>query len=251
MNYTIAVAGKGGTGKTTLAALLIFELLRQGRTPILAVDADPNANLGQVLGVQVTHTIGSICDQATGSLSQVPQGMTKEDYLELHLQRAVHEASGFDLLSMGRPEGPGCYCYVNNLIRRLMGQLASNYPIVVIDNEAGLEHLSRRTTRKADLLLLISDSSLRGLQAAKRITELVQELKIEIGQLGLIVNRLIDPLSPEFTRQLDELGVPLLATIPYDSSLSTLDGQGQPLVNLPVDAPAAVETSELIRKILR
>jgi len=163
----------------------------------------------------------------------------------------VHEASGFDLLSMGRPEGPGCYCYVNNLIRRLMGQLASNYPIVVIDNEAGLEHLSRRTTRKADLLLLISDSSLRGLQAAKRIVELVQELKIEIGQMGLIVNRLIDQLSPEFTRQLGELGVPLWAAIPHDPILSALDGRGQPLVNLPVDAPAAVKTSELIRKIIR
>ncbi len=173
MSYIIAVAGKGGVGKTSFTGLLIKELLQRGRGPVLAVDADPNANLGEVLGVKSTTTVGSICDKARGSMSKVPMSMTKEEYLEYHIQGALVEADGFDLLSMGRPEGAGCYCYVNNLVRKLVDNLTQNYPLIVIDNEAGLEHLSRRTMRKADLLLVLSDSSLRGLKAASRVLELV------------------------------------------------------------------------------
>jgi len=249
MSYTIAIAGKGGTGKTTLAALLIRELRHRGLGPILAVDADPNANLGEVLGVKVHTTIGSICEQATGSISAVPAGMTKEDYLEYHIQAALTEAKGFDLLSMGRPEGPGCYCYVNNLVRKIVDTLITNYPLVIMDNEAGLEHLSRRTTRAADWLLILSDSSLRGLQAARRILELSRELKLAISKYGLVVSRMRGQLSLQFYEQLEKLDLPLLATIPADEQITRYDAQGLPLMELPPASPAVAAVAKLLDKV--
>ncbi len=250
MSYIIAVAGKGGGGKTSLTVLLIKELLRRKQGPVLAVDADPNANLGEVLGVEAKTTIGSICDQALGSMSQVPQGMSNGEFLEYHIQSAVIEAGGFDLLSMGRPEGAGCYCYVNNLVRKLVDKLIKNYPLVVLDNEAGLEHLSRRTTRQADLLLLISDSSLRGLKAVSRVVELVKELKLDIRDYGLIVNRSIGELSPRFMDHVDEQGLKLWGIVPHDDTIARLDAEGIPLMRLPAEAPAAQVVSRLADKLL-
>lgn len=251
MSYIIAVAGKGGTGKTSISGLLIRELLQRKEGPILAVDADPNANLGEVLGVQVDTTIGNICDKALGSINQVPQGMTKEEFLEYHIQGAVIENDGFDLLSMGRPEGAGCYCYVNNLVRKLVDRLSRNYPLLVLDNEAGLEHLSRRTTRSADLLLLVSDSSLRGLKAVGRVLELVKELKLDIKKTGLIVNRTVGELSPQFTDYIAEQGLNLWGIIPHDEAILNLDAEGTPLMNIPSDTPATQVVSQLVDKLLQ
>ncbi len=251
MSYIIAVAGKGGTGKTSISGLLVRELLQRKQGPILAVDADPNANLGEVLGVEVNTTIGNICDQALGSINRVPQGMTKEEFLEYHIQAAVIENNGFDLLSMGRPEGAGCYCYVNNLVRKLVDRLTRNYPLLVLDNEAGLEHLSRRTTRSADLLLLVSDSSLRGLKTVGRILELVEELKLNIKKTGLVVNRTVGELSPQFTDYVAGLGLNLWGIIPHDESILNLDAEGTPLMNIPSDTPAAQVVTQLANKILQ
>jgi CO dehydrogenase maturation factor len=175
--------------------------------------------------------------------------MTKEDYLEYHIQGALVEAEGFDLLSMGRPEGPGCYCYVNNLVRRLVDKLSRNYPLIVMDNEAGLEHLSRRTTRSAELLLLVSDSSLRGLKAAFRILELVKELKLNIKESGLVVNRCNGELPPRFTEYMNQQELPLWGVIPLDGAVQRLDAEGIPLVNLPPDAPAARAVARLVDKL--
>jgi CO dehydrogenase maturation factor len=226
-------------------------LLRRKEGPVLAVDADPNANLGEVLGIEVHNTIGGICDQALDSISKVPAGMTKEAYLEYHIQGALIEASGFDMLSMGRPEGAGCYCYVNNLVRKLMDRLLKNYPVIVMDNEAGLEHLSRRTTRKADLLLLISDSSLRGLKTTGHILKLVKELKLNIRNYGLIINRSRGDLSPQFNEYIKEQGLDLWGVIPHDEAIQKLDAQGIPLVNLPPEAPAAEAVSRLVDRLLQ
>jgi CO dehydrogenase maturation factor len=250
MSYTIAVAGKGGTGKTSLTGLIINNLLQRGQGPILAVDADPNANLGEVLGLEVQGSIGAICDQALGSMSKVPPGMTKEDYLEYHIQGALTEADGFDLLCMGRPEGAGCYCYVNNLVRKLMDRLIRNYPLILMDNEAGLEHLSRRTTRTADLLLLISDASLRGLKTTGRLIKLIRELKLDIKKTGLIINRAGGELSPRFAEYIKAQGLQLYGVIPDDEALSRLDAEGMPLINLADDTPAAQAVNRLTDKIL-
>ncbi|MBN1913515.1 MAG: AAA family ATPase [Candidatus Omnitrophica bacterium] len=191
MSYVIAIAGKGGTGKSTITAMLI-RLLKETRAgSILAVDADPNSNLAELLGVKTRETVGEILDRVASSLDKVPSGMSKDRYIEFEVGTSLVEGDGFDLLTMGRPEGPGCYCYVNNVLRNITEKLIAGYDYVLIDNEAGLEHLSRRTTRKADALLVVSDTSAAGLRAAKRINSLVKELKIDVKKRFLLVNRVV------------------------------------------------------------
>lgn len=189
MSYIIAVAGKGGTGKSTISALIIRSLKEKGKVPVLAIDADPSAALGEYLGITVKETIGSIVDAIARHPDKIPAGMPKDRYLEYRIQNSIIEAEGFDLLTMGRPEGPGCYCYINNLLRGMIAKLTADYPYIVIDNEAGFEHLSRRTTRKADTLLLISDHSKVGLRSVVRINGLAKELELDIRDTALIINR--------------------------------------------------------------
>ena len=177
MSKLIAVAGKGGTGKTTVAALVIRHLLKTKRTPVFAVDADPNYTLGEALGIEVEQTIGMMREEFIGERAEIPSGMSKEAVLERQMHAAMHEAKDVDLLVMGRQEGPGCYCYLNNVLRKFMDVLAADYPFVVVDNEAGMEHLSRRNTRKIDLLLVVCDHSVKAARAAGRIVDLVEELK--------------------------------------------------------------------------
>ncbi len=249
MSYTIAVAGKGGTGKTSLCALLMAELLKRGKKPILAVDADPNANLGQVLGVEVTRTVGSIREDALGSINAIPAGMTKEEFLEYHIQSALVEADGFDLITMGRPEGPGCYCYANNLIRKIMDVLGNNYPFMLIDNEAGMEHLSRRTTRDVDLLLLVADASRRGLETAARIAGMADELKLNIRRKGVVIGRMPPEANRDYSGLLQEWGLELLGSIPHDLTLQQRDMEGHPLLNLPSSCKARQAVSSLVDKL--
>ncbi|MBI5788599.1 MAG: AAA family ATPase [Candidatus Schekmanbacteria bacterium] len=239
MSYTIAVAGKGGTGKTTLCALLLAELLQQGKGPILAIDADANANLGQVLGITVKQTVGSIREDVLGSINKVPAGMTKEDFLEYHIQSALIETDGFDLITMGRPEGPGCYCYANNLIRRIVDALSKNYAFMLIDNEAGLEHLSRRTTRNIDYLLLLADASFRGLETVGRIAELAREMKLNIARQGVIVSRLPQGVAQNHAQLVKEKwNLELLGIIPQNDDIQNQDIAGSPLIELPADCSA-------------
>lgn len=247
MAYTIALAGKGGTGKTTVAALIVRALREAGAKSVLAVDADPNACLHDPLGLVVERSVGEITEEmlalAEGSR---PGGMDKESWLELHLNRYVVESTECDLLSMGRPEGSGCYCYANNLIRGCIDDLQRSYQYVVMDNEAGLEHLSRRTTRDVDLLLIVADPSVRGIRTAATLNALADELKIAVGARYLIVNRGSEPLDPALVSAIEATGVPLLGVVPSDDGVTRADLDGSSLFGLGEDSPALSAVRRLI-----
>ncbi|MDD5060428.1 MAG: AAA family ATPase, partial [Candidatus Omnitrophica bacterium] len=208
MGKIIAMAGKGGTGKTTIAAVIVRLIKEKKLGSVIAIDADPNSNLAQSLGVENRSNIGEILD---GIGEKVPPGMTKDRFIQLKVQTAIQEEDGFDLLSMGKPEGPGCYCYVNNILRSVMAGLVKDYDYIIIDNEAGLEHLSRRTSRLADTLIVVSDSSVVGLRSAKKVIELVNELKFEVKKSYLLVNRFNKDIREE---QVKETGLDYLGNLP-------------------------------------
>jgi CO dehydrogenase maturation factor len=220
---TIAIAGKGGTGKSTLAALMIRWLNENRSKRILAVDADANVNLNDLLGVALPGTIGAIREEMKSMVSNLPGGMTKQQYLEYKIQSCLAETPEFDLLAMGRPEGPGCYCYANNLLRDILQTLGRNYDYIVIDNEAGLEHLSRRTTLQIDELLVISTAHVRGVHTAGRIGTLVDELQTRVKKRYLILNRVRGDLSAELRDCVAATGLPLLHCFPDYAELSELD----------------------------
>lgn len=252
MSKVIAVAGKGGTGKTTFAALLIRQLLKTGNRPILAVDADADSNLPDALGLSREFSLSSVGKaredffQAKG---EVPAGIPKESYLELKLNEVLVESRDIDLLIMGRPEGAGCYCFINNILRKYLETLSGNYPFVVIDNEAGLEHLSRRTTNAVDYLFIVSDYSLNGLRAAARIQQLAAELKLRIGKLCLVVNRSPRQPSPEFIHELNNVALEGIGFVDYDELIPQYDIERRPLLDLPDDAPAVAAIRQLVDKM--
>jgi len=257
MTKTIAVAGKGGTGKTTITALLIKYLVENKKGSVLAIDADPSTNLNLALGVPLEETVGDIREE---TLQEVKggsslSGMSKPDYLELRVNQALVEEKGFDLLAMGRPEGPGCYCAANNMLRVCVDHLSKSYDYVVIDNEAGLEHLSRRTTRDVDLLLIVSDPTTRGLIAAARVAELIHELHTHAGQVGLVVNRVMSgngdepQLAPPLQQIIADNSLQLLGLIPQDPTVAEFDALGKPLAELPPDAPVRKRVEEIIISI--
>ncbi len=250
MTTTIAVAGKGGTGKTTVCGMIIRYLTRHGLGPVLAIDADPSSNLNLVLGLPLDNeeTVGHIRedmlaqvqhDSAAGVMSGgLVSGMTKPDYFDYHIRSIIVEGDNVDLLAMGRPEGPGCYCPANNAMRLVIDRLSDRYPFVVMDNEAGLEHLSRRTTRNVDHLLIVSDAGQRGLVAARRVAELVAELNINVKQTHLVLNRLPGPqIPPPLKNFIDTIEVPLLGVIPEDQTLREFEFGGRPLVELGDESP--------------
>jgi len=249
MGQVIAVAGKGGVGKTTCSALLIRELKRKKRGPILAVDADPNANLADALGIKVDRSLGTVREEFFETKMNLPPGMTKETYLEMKLHESLVEAPGVDLLEMGRPEGPGCYCYTNNILRRHLDVLAKNYPLVVMDNEAGMEHLSRRTTQGVDHLFFLSDYSLKGIRTVGRIRGLIAELKLTVREKHLVVDRAPGELAPEFLAEIQKQGVDLLGVVPPDERVMEYDLQGRPLLDLPEDSAAVRAVKEMVAKI--
>ena len=239
MTKTIAVAGKGGTGKTTISALVIDYLTKKEAGTVLAIDADPSTNLNLALGVPLEDTVGDVREETATAVggSSAMGGLSKWDYLDLRINEALVEETGFDLLAMGRPEGPGCYCAANNILRSSVDHLSDAYDYIVIDNEAGLEHLSRRTTRDVDLLILVSDPTLRGIIAAGRVAELVDELKTAVGATFLIVNRVNGDTLPEpLSRAIEEHNLTLAGLIPADPAVNELDALGEPIVKLPADA---------------
>lgn len=253
MTITIAVAGKGGTGKTTLAGLLIRYLHERDAGSILAIDADPATNLHTVLGLPEPTSVGNIREETAAQVSRgagLPAGMSKQDYFEYQINQALVEGQGFDLLAMGRPEGRGCYCAANNMLRVIIDQIAGSYDYVVMDNEAGLEHLSRRTTRDVDLLLIVSDPSLRGLTTAGRVLELSRELKTVVGDTGLVVNRVQGELPPPLVERAGALGLKLVGTIPEDPLVPAFDSYGKPLIALPAESPALQATYEIAHRVL-
>lgn len=246
---TIAVAGKGGTGKTTIASLAVRYLIGKGETPVLVVDADPNSNMGQTLGIEVPITVGSAREQGFAGDRDIPGGMTKDQFVEYKMQEALAEGEGFDLLTMGRPEGAGCYCFANNLIRRFMDGLAGDYRHVIMDNEAGLEHLSRRTTRKTDVLLVVSDAGMRGLTAAHRVLELADEMKLDVGERLFVLNRATPEAAVALQPEIERLGLPLAATLPEDPGLFEAEVAGHSLLELPDESPSVGAAAPLFDKI--
>lgn len=246
MGKVIAFAGKGGVGKTTVAALVVRYLSQQGKTPILAVDADPNSNLGETMGLDVTSTIGDIRENYMKDPQGIPSGMDKVNYLETLVEQALIEKPAFDLLVMGRQEGQGCYCMVNNILNKFTDKLTVNYKYLVVDNEAGMEHLSRRTSGKVDVLYLVTDYSLRGLRAVRRINEMLASLKLTVGKLGIIVTRAPEKLSDAFLAEVAEIGIPIVGTIPSDDALLEFDMAKRSLLELPDSAPAVVAVDRLM-----
>ncbi len=247
---TLAISGKGGTGKSTIAALIIRWLKENGAKSILAVDADSNVNLNDLLGVKITETIGSIREEMRDSVSSLSGGMTKQEFLEYKIHSSLVENPTFDLIAMGRPEGPGCYCYANNLLREILKTLSSNYQYVVIDNEAGMEHLSRRTTQKIDYLLIISDPSTRGIQAAGKISRLIGELDTRVGKKILILNRLRQEVSASLKEIIEKEGLDLFSSVPEDDTLLQLDQSGEPIWHIPDKAPAFQAVHRLMTKLM-
>lgn len=248
MAFTVALAGKGGTGKTTVAGMLIHYLVNHGKGPVLAVDADANANLNEVLGMTVSDTLGNAREEMKRGV--VPNGMTKDIFMEMKLEQAVVEAEGYDLLVMGQPEGAGCYCAANTLLTGFLERMTGNYPFVVIDNEAGMEHISRLTTKDVDVLLLISDTSRRGIQAAGRIHQLAQELRIGVKRSGLVINRSKAAPGPEILDIISQSGLELLGTIPDDTDVYEYDLKGIPTVRMPKENLAIQAASRIFEMML-
>jgi CO dehydrogenase maturation factor len=253
MTRTIALAGKGGTGKTTVAALFIKYLIGIHAGSILAIDADPSANLNLALGLPLDQTIGDIREEmlaqvnkTDGSIGGRP-GMTKFDYLDYEIEYALVEGRQVDLLAMGRPEGPGCYCAVNHILRDIIDRRGRNYDYVVIDNEAGMEHLSCRTTRDVDVLYVVTDPTVRGVVAAGRIAALRDELDINIKNAFLVVNRVQGELSPALQGAIASVGIPLAGIIPSDPQVTEFDADGKPLVELPADSLIFRAVCEIVK----
>jgi CO dehydrogenase maturation factor len=235
MPYSIGLAGKGGTGKTTIAGLLVKYLVDRGRIPVLAVDADANANLNEVLGLEVEETLGNAREEMKKG---VGIGMTKDVFMEMKLEQAVVEAKGFDLIVMGRPEGAGCYCAANTLLTNYIDRLINNYKYLIMDNEAGMEHISRLTTNNVNLLLVVSDPTRRGVQAAARIYELTAELGLKIDQKKLIVNQAKEGQEEEIIKRAEEFGLEVAGIIPEDPLIRQFDLDGQPTIQLTTESRA-------------
>jgi CO dehydrogenase maturation factor len=232
LSYTIGFAGKGGTGKSTMASIVTRYLATKKAPPVLAIDADPNTSLGEMLGVIPEDTVVGIIDDVSANINNLPIGITKERLIETRIQQALGESEGLDLLVMGRPEGPGCYCYPNSLMRETIGRLERSYKYIVIDNEAGLEHISRRTDRKIDYLFIVSDHTAHAVRSAKRILELANELKISRGKTHLLINKSKDGL-PGLDHPISELKVDKVDYIKESEDLARLSAEGRPVSELP------------------
>ncbi len=261
MTTTIALAGKGGTGKTTISAMIIKYLMKKQNAPILAIDADPSANLNMVLGVDLDSTVGGIREgmlkkvqdsvtaggAARGTMSG---GLSKHEYLDYEIHSSLIESDRFDLIAMGRSEGPGCYCAVNHNLRDILDTLSDNYPYVVMDNEAGMEHLSRRTTQDVHHLFVVSDPTLRGIVAAERIVDLKDELEINIENTYLILNRLSGEIPPLLKEKIDSIDVTFLGVVPADEGVTENDFSGTPLVELEDDSPVYRAVEKILDQTL-
>jgi len=251
LSLNIAVAGKGGSGKTSIASIIIRYLKSAGLSPILAVDADPNANLGESLGLDIKQTVGMILYDFQREKINIPPGMTKEAYLEYRLNEVVVETKGLDLITMGRGEGPDCYCYPNVVLRKFIDALSENYGYMVLDNEAGMEHLSRGTTKDIDELLIISDHSVKGVRTVARIRDLVNELKLTVKRQSVIINLVPERLDPLVIAELDRLGISPTATIPLDEEVHQYDLKLKPLLDLPDNSKAVRAVSALMDRLLQ
>jgi CO dehydrogenase maturation factor len=250
LSINIAVAGKGGTGKTSVTSLVIRYILNNKLGTVLAVDADPNSNLAESLGLEATQTVGRILNEFQGEKLNIPAGMTKESYLEYQLNMAITESRGLDLITMGRGEGPECYCYPNVVIRKLIDDWSKNYGFVVMDNEAGMEHLSRRTTQNIDEMLLVSNHTIKGLRAVAHIRDLIRELKLVVGRESIIINQVPGEIDPRLEQEMERLGIAPAAMIPEDDEVREYDLDQKPLSGLPETSRAAAAVNALMDRLL-
>jgi CO dehydrogenase maturation factor len=246
MTYSIALAGKGGTGKTTMAGLLVKYLVEKGKTPVLAVDADANANFNEVLGLEVEETLGGAREEMKKGFSN---GMTKDLFIEMKTQQAVVESTGFDLIVMGRPEGSGCYCAANSLLTQFLDKLIDNYAYSVIDNEAGMEHISRLTTNDIEVLLVVSDPTRRGIQAAARIVELTEQLSLNIARKLLILNQAKEGQNQVILNAVKDYNLDLVGMVPEDLEVQEFDLNGRPTTELEKNNKALVAAYEIFDKV--
>lgn len=247
MTYSIGMAGKGGTGKTTMAGLLVKYLVKTGKIPVLAVDADSNANLNEVLGLEVEETLGDAREEMKKG---VATGMTKDVFMEMKLEQSVVEANNFDLVVMGRPEGAGCYCAANTLLTQYLDRLIHNYAYIVIDNEAGMEHISRLTTNNIDLLIIVSDASRRGVHSAARILELTDELGLKIGRKVFVVNQVKEGLRETIKKMVQDYPLDLIGVIPEDVQVHDFDLSGRPTIELEEGSKALQAAFEIFDRII-
>ncbi len=249
--HTIAVAGKGGVGKTTICGLMIRYLIEKKESPILVVDADANSNLNEVLGVEVETTLGDIREEMTKAELRpgtIPSGMTKADYAEMKFNDALIEEDDFDMLVMGRTQGKGCYCYVNGVLKTQVDKYVNNYKYMVVDNEAGLEHIARGTLPHVDTMLLVSDCSRRGIQAVARIAEMVKDLELKPERMQLIVNRAPGGVLDDGVKEeIQKHGLSLAGVLPQDEAVYRCDCEGKPSSLVPDSTPVKQELAKIMK----
>jgi CO dehydrogenase maturation factor len=249
MGYIIAISGKGGVGKTTVAGLLVSRLISRGKKPVLAVDADPNSCLDLALGVKVGPTLGRVRENAKKDAGMAT-GVAKQQMLELKIAESLVEAQDFDLLAMGRPEGPGCYCYANNVLKDALARISSQYPYVVLDNEAGLENLSRRIVQKVNLLIMVADPSSAGLKTLRRLHGLAAEMGITYDTLAIVVNRRRGPNLPEGMEELKkETGANIVLGLPTDEQVAARAEEGKSLLGMPDDNPVVKGVDAILQQV--
>jgi len=247
MTKKIAVAGKGGTGKTTFTALLIRELVKKGKGAILAVDADPNSNLNEALGIEVEESIADILDEVKSG-GTIPQGMAKDVFVEYRLSQVLQETKDVDLLVMGVPQGSGCYCYPNDLMRKYLGNLKENYDYIVMDNEAGMEHLSRKIVTDIDVLFVISDSSARSVRSAARVFDIVKTVGINVPKIYLVITKTMEEGIGALDDEIKKTGLEMIGIVPYDPAVAKFDLESKPLAELPDDSVAVKAVGEILAK---
>ncbi len=250
MGFSIAVAGKGGSGKTSISALIIRYLIKNGRVPVLAVDADPNANLGETLGLEVIDTVGLMLDRFQKEKIDIPSGMTKEAYLEFKLNSIVVETRDVDLIAMGRGAGQDCYCYPNLILRKFIDHLNDNYRYIVMDNEAGMEHLSRGTTQDIDELLIVSNHSVKGVRTVARIKELIAELRLRVKHQSTVINMCPSHLDPLVANELERLDLKYDALIPHDELIYQSDLHLKSILDLPENSPSVQAINNLMAGVV-
>jgi len=251
MSLRIAIAGKGGTGKSTFSALLLRSLLKKGIKPLLAVDADPNSCLPEKLGIAVEQTIGELREELRRDPEKKPAGIPKGEWMEGMINRAIIESTGLDMVVMGCQEGPDCYCFINNLLRQCLDQLGKQYEAVVIDNEARLAHLSPRSHGSVEVLVVVAHPTITGARTALRIMEIVKSLHLEVGSSFLVLNQADAPLDGELAAEFSRTGIEIVGSIPTDPIIREYELKAQSLLTAPAESKAAAAVDGILEKILK